>query len=100
MLHWCHSMFIIHPSVSRASTLTPPHVRQIKSMTDRDLARYWAQYVKELAVLLVGLEGGAEAPVAVVDRVRNLVLRELLFLYMRCAPMPACSMHCWGADAP
>ena len=56
---------------------------QIKSMTDRDLARYWAQYVKELAVLLVGLEGGAEPPAAIVERIRNLVLRELLFLYIR-----------------
>lgn len=58
---------------------------QIKQMTDRELARYWAQYVKELAVLLVGLEGGSEPPAAIVERIRNLVLRELLFLYIRCA---------------
>ncbi|MCJ1422316.1 hypothetical protein MMC29_000196 [Sticta canariensis] len=64
-------------------TCSSPGGAQIKSMTDRDLARYWAQYVKELAVLLVGLEGGTEAPVAIVERIRNLVLRELLFLYMR-----------------
>ncbi|KAK9813763.1 hypothetical protein WJX73_007981 [Symbiochloris irregularis] len=63
-------------------TLSP---EQIKKMTDRDLARYWAQYVKELAVLLVGLEGRAQPPTPIVERIRGLVLQELLFLYIRVA---------------
>jgi hypothetical protein len=57
---------------------------QIKSMTDRDLARLWSQYVKELAVLLVLAEGG-HPPQEVVARMQELVQRELLLLYMRCA---------------
>ena len=57
---------------------------QIKKMTDHELARYWSQYVKEAAVLLVAVEGKAEMPPAVVARIQRLVQRELLFLYIRC----------------
>ena len=59
------------------------HVRaQIKQMTDRDLARLWSQYVKELAVLLV-LAEGPHPPPEVVERMQELVQRELLLLYIR-----------------
>ena len=51
-------------------------------MKDKDLARLWSQYVKELAVLLVRAEGGDPAP-EVAARVRDLVQRELLLLYIR-----------------
>src|SRR5579875_1949015 len=57
---------------------------QIKGMKDRDLARLWAQYVRELAVLLVRAEGGDPTP-EVAARVQELVHRELLLLYIRCA---------------
>jgi hypothetical protein len=53
-------------------------------MKDRDLARLWAQYVRELAVLLVRAEGGDPTP-EVAARVQALVHRELLLLYIRCA---------------
>jgi len=53
-------------------------------MTERDLARLWSQYVKELAVLLV-LADGPQPPPEVVERVQELVQRELLLLYIRCA---------------
>lgn len=59
---------------------------QIKSMTDRDLARLWSQYVKELAVLLVRAEGN-HPPEEVVERMQELVQRELLLLYMRWATL-------------
>ena len=39
-----------------------PARAQIKGMKDRDLARLWAQYVRELAVLLVRAEGGGPHP--------------------------------------
>jgi hypothetical protein len=55
-------------------------------MTDLDLARLWSQYVKELAVLLVRAEG-SHAPGEVVERMQELVQRELLLLYMRCGPL-------------
>ena len=55
---------------------------QIKGMKDKDLARLWSQYVKELAVLLVRAEGGDPSP-EVAARVRDLVQRELLLLYIR-----------------
>lgn len=55
---------------------------QIKQMTDRDLARLWSQYVKELAVLLV-LAEGPHPPPEVVERMQELVQRELLLLYIR-----------------
>ena len=51
-------------------------------MKDKDLARLWSQYVKELAVLLVRAEGGDPAP-EVAARVQDLVQRELLLLYIR-----------------
>ncbi|CAL8464934.1 g4469 [Coccomyxa elongata] len=62
-------------------TLSPD---QIKQMTDRDLARLWSQYVKELAVLLV-LAEGPHPPPEVVERMQELVQRELLLLYIRAA---------------
>ena len=61
-----------------------PARAQIKGMKDRDLARLWAQYVRELAVLLVRAEGGDPTP-EVAARVQELVHRELLLLYIRCA---------------
>jgi hypothetical protein len=51
-------------------------------MTEKDLARTWSQYVKELAVLLVAVEGRDPTP-AVLERIQALVQRELLFLYIR-----------------
>lgn len=57
---------------------------QIKTMTDRDIARLWSQYVKELAVLLVRAEG-TDPPQEVIARMEELVCRELLLLYIRCA---------------
>ena len=58
------------------------HGVQIKKMTDRDIARLWSQYVKELAVLLVRAEGG-DPPPEVIARMEELVCRELLLLYIR-----------------
>ena len=52
-------------------------------MTEKDLARTWSQYVKELAVLLVAVEG-RDPPPEVLERIQALVQRELLFLYIRC----------------
>ena len=51
-------------------------------MTDRDIARLWSQYVKELAVLLVRAEG-SDPPQEVIARMEELVCRELLLLYIR-----------------
>ena len=51
-------------------------------MTDRDIARLWSQYVKELAVLLVRAEGN-DPPQEVIARMEELVCRELLLLYIR-----------------
>ncbi|KAK9917739.1 hypothetical protein WJX75_007649 [Coccomyxa subellipsoidea] len=65
----------------REVTLSP---EQIKQLTDRDLARLWSQYVKELAVLLV-LAEGPHPPKEVVERMQELVQRELLLLYIRAA---------------
>ncbi|KAK9835392.1 hypothetical protein WJX81_006933 [Elliptochloris bilobata] len=65
----------------RTVTLTPA---QIKGMTEKDLARTWSQYVKELAVLLVAVEG-RDPPAEVLERIQALVQRELLFLYIRAA---------------
>ena len=62
--------------------------RQIKNMTEQDLAKYWSQYVKELAVLLVAMEGNDQPPREVVDRIQALVQRELLFLYIRYEAFP------------
>ena len=59
---------------------------QIKGMTEKDLARTWSQYVKELAVLLVAVEG-RDPPAEVLERIQALVQRELLFLYIRRAPL-------------
>ncbi len=56
---------------------------QIKDMSDRDLARYWSNYVKEIAVLLVSVEGDPHPPEEVVGRIQELVQKELLFLYIR-----------------
>lgn len=56
---------------------------QIKDMSDRDLARYWSNYVKEIAVLLVSVEGDPQPPQEVVSRIQELVQKELLFLYIR-----------------
>ena len=94
---------------------------QIKGMTEKDLARTWSQYVKELAVLLVAVEG-RDPPAEVLERIQALVQRELLFLYIRratptsdlCAPslaglrtrvLPgarakASGLHGAGADGP
>ena len=52
-------------------------------MTDKDLARLWSRYVKELAVLLIAAEG-AHPPQEVLLRMEALVRRELLLLYIRC----------------
>ncbi|EIE20548.1 hypothetical protein COCSUDRAFT_57694 [Coccomyxa subellipsoidea C-169] len=65
----------------REVTLSPD---QIKQMTEKDLARLWSQYVKELAVLLV-LAEGPQPPPEVVERMQELVQRELLLLYIRAA---------------
>ena len=62
-----------------------PKLLQIKNMSERDLAKYWSNYVKELAVLLVAVEGNASPPGEVVERIQVLVQRELLFLYIRWA---------------
>ena len=59
---------------------------QIKKMTDRDIARLWSQYVKELAVLLVRAEGTGP-PQEVIARMEELVCRELLLLYIRQGPV-------------
>ncbi len=59
-------------------------VAQIKGMSEKDLARTWTLYVKELAVLLLATEG-QEAPSEVLSRIQTLVQRELLFLYFQCA---------------
>ncbi|CAL5229277.1 g12570 [Coccomyxa viridis] len=67
--------------VQEEVTLTP---EQIKKMTDRDIARLWSQYVKELAVLLVRAEGN-DPPQEVIARMEELVCRELLLLYIRAA---------------
>ena len=67
---------------------------QIKGMTEKDLARTWSQYVKELAVLLVAVEG-RDPPAEVLERIQALVQRELLFLYIRRATPssePLCSL--------
>lgn len=56
---------------------------QIKSMSDRELARYWSNYVKEIAVLLVAVEGNPQPPTEIVERIQELVQKELLFLYIR-----------------
>ena len=61
---------------------------QIKKMTDRDIARLWSQYVKELAVLLVRAEG-TDPPQEVIARMEELVCRELLLLYIRQAATDA-----------
>lgn len=58
-------------------------VVQIKDMSDRDLARYWSNYVKEIAVLLVSVEGDPSPPQGIVARIQELVQKELLFLYIR-----------------
>ena len=60
---------------------------QIKAMSEKDLAQTWTLYVKELAVLLLAVEG-QEAPPEVLWRIQTLVQRELLFLYFQCAPHP------------
>ena len=62
-----------------------PALLQIKNMSERDLAKYWSNYVKELAVLLVAVEGNNSPPAEVVERIQVLVQRELLFLYIRWA---------------
>lgn len=62
--------------------MTRVYCAQIKQLTDRDLARLWSQYVKELAVLLV-LAEGPHPPKEVVERMQELVQRELLLLYIR-----------------
>ena len=60
---------------------------QIKAMSEKDLAQTWTLYVKELAVLLLAVEG-QEAPPEVLWRIQTLVQHELLFLYFQCAPHP------------
>ena len=67
------------------STLKPNEMvpLQIKDMSDRDLARYWSNYVKEIAVLLVSVEGDPHPPEEVIGRIQELVQKELLFLYIR-----------------
>ena len=73
---------------------------QIKNMSERDLAKYWSNYVKELAVLLVAVEGNDSPPAEVVERIQVLVQRELLFLYIRWAAgskrsnQPECQQPC------
>lgn len=71
---------------------------QIKGMTEKDLARTWSQYVKELAVLLVAVEG-RDPPAEVLERIQALVQRELLFLYIRRA-MPLLQLLCSLAGRP
>lgn len=56
---------------------------QIKAMSEQQLAKYWSNYVKELAVLLVSIEGNSNPPPAIIERIQGLVQRELLFLYIR-----------------
>lgn len=75
-------------------------------MTEKDLARTWSQYVKELAVLLVAVEG-RDPPAEVLERIQALVQRELLFLYIRRATLASellCSRAGWpvheGATLP
>ena len=62
---------------------------QIKDMSDRDLARFWSTYVKEVAVLLVSVEGNPHPPSEVINRIQELVQKELLFLYIRFALAPS-----------
>ena len=76
---WCYHRVLV--SRCRVSIIARPGV-QIKKMTDRDIARLWSQYVKELAVLLVRAEGG-DPPPEVIARMEELVCRELLLLYIR-----------------
>ena len=65
-------------------------------MTDRDIARLWSQYVKELAVLLVRAEG-SDPPQEVIARMEELVCRELLLLYIRHAAALV-ALHMLGHD--
>ena len=73
---------------------------QIKGMSEKDLARTWTLYVKELAVLLLATEG-QEAPPEVLSRIQTLVQRELLFLYFQCALRSFGTVNClsWSTTA-
>ena len=56
---------------------------QIKQMSEQELARLWSTYVKELAVLLVSVEGNDDPAPDVMRRIKDLVQTELLSLYIR-----------------
>ena len=71
------------PTIIFHSLMSPAPCLQIKDMSDRDLARFWSNYVKEIAVLLVSVEGDPHPPNDIVNRIQELVQKELLFLYIR-----------------
>ena len=56
---------------------------QIKQLSEQELARFWSTYVKELAVLLVSVEGSDEPAPEVMGRMKELCQSELLSLYIR-----------------
>ena len=56
---------------------------QIKQMSEQELARLWSTYVKELAVLLVSVEGNDDPAPDIMRRIKDLVQTELLSLYIR-----------------
>ena len=55
---------------------------QIKTMSESDLADWWAQYIKQLAVLLATAGADSELAPSVVGRIQTLQ-REALFLHVR-----------------
>ena len=65
---------------------------QIKQLSEKDLARMWSLYVKELAVLLWAVDG-REAPPGMLSRIQHLVQGELMPLYFQCAPPSALSVR-------
>lgn len=56
---------------------------QIKNLSEQELAKFWSMYVKELAVLLVAVEGTNDPPPQVAERIKALVQEELLHIYVR-----------------
>ena len=56
---------------------------QIKQLSEQELAKFWSMYVKELAVLLVSVEGDEDPGSQVMGRIKALVQTELLSLYIR-----------------
>jgi hypothetical protein len=65
----------------------------VQKLSERDLARTWSLYAKELAVLLWAVQGRDATP-EVLLRMQALGQHELLFMYFQCARRPrACSVR-------